>query len=85
MENSRTINLDQVNQGNQGMSAKEILLYVKETLEDNNYNYEKQLVGYIVSGDPSYIPRHNNARTIVKSIDRNELIKEMLNHFLEEK
>lgn len=80
IENSHTINLEQVGQG---MTAREILLYVKETLEDNNYNYEKQLIGYIVSGDPSYIPRHNNARTIIKSIDRNELIKEMLNHFID--
>ncbi len=78
---SRTINLEQIHQN---MTTKEVLLYVKETLEDNNYNYEKQLVGYIVSGDPSYIPRHNNARTIIKSIDRNDLIKEMLNNFLNE-
>lgn len=79
MENSKTINLDHVKDG---MSTKEILLYVKSSLEDNNYNYEKQLVGYIVSGDPSYIPRHNNARTLIKTLDRNDLIKEMLNVYL---
>ncbi len=78
---SRTINLEQIHKT---MTTKEVLLYVKNTLEDNNYNYEKQIVGYIVSGDPSYIPRHNNARTIIKSIDRNDLIKEMLNNFLDE-
>ena len=57
---------------------KQILSEVYNALEEKDYNPIDQLVGYLISGDPSYITSYNNARTLIKGIDRDELIAEML-------
>ena len=54
-----------------------------KALEEKDYNPIDQLVGYLISGDPSYITSYNNARTMIKSIDRDELIAEMLREYVE--
>lgn len=61
---------------------KQILAEVYRALEEKDYNPIDQLVGYLISGDPSYITSYNNARTLIKGIDRDELIAEMLREYL---
>ena len=61
---------------------KQILTEVYEALEEKDYNAVDQLVGYLISGDPSYITSFNNARTLIKGIDRDELIAEMLKEYI---
>ena len=62
---------------------KQILDEVYNALEEKDYNAVDQLVGYLISGDPSYITSYNNARTLIKGIDRDELIAEMLKNYLD--
>lgn len=62
---------------------KQILNEVYQSLEEKDYNPVDQLVGYLISGDPSYITSYNNARTLIKGVDRDELIAEMLKNYLE--
>ncbi len=61
---------------------KEIVKEVYDALEEKDYNPVDQLVGYIISGDPSYITSYSNARALIKSVDRDELVAEMLNSYL---
>ena len=63
-------------------SNKQILNEVYNALEEKDYNPIDQLVGYLSSGDPSYITSYNNARTLIKGIDRDELIAEMLKEYI---
>lgn len=62
---------------------KQILKEVYDALEEKDYNPVDQLVGYIISGDPSYITSYNNARTLIKSVDRDELVAEMLREYID--
>lgn len=64
------------------LSNKQILEQVYQALEEKDYNPVDQLVGYLISGDPSYITSFNNARTLIKGVDRDELIAEMLKSYL---
>ena len=66
-------------------SKKEILTEVYNSLKEKDYNPIDQLVGYLISGDPSYITSHNNSRNQIKSIDRDELLAEMLEEYLSNK
>ena len=63
-------------------SNKQIVKDVYQALEEKDYNPIDQLVGYPISGDPSYITSYNNARTMIKSIDRDDLIAEMLKEYI---
>ncbi len=69
-------------QHNKQLEIKDILFYVKNSLEEKGYNYQNQIVGYLLSGDPSYIPRYNNARNLIKSVDRDAIIEVLLEDFL---
>ena len=62
-------------------SNKQILNEVYNALEEKDYNPIDQLVGYLISGDPSYITSYNNARTLIKGLDRDELLAEMLKEY----
>lgn len=62
---------------------KQILEEIYRALEEKDYDPIDQLVGYLISGDPSYITSYNNARTMIKSIDRDELIAEMLREYVD--
>ncbi|MBP2245655.1 uncharacterized protein (UPF0297 family) [Paenibacillus xylanexedens] len=66
----------------QEASSKEILLTVYDALVDKEYNPINQIVGYLISGDPAYIPRHNNARSLVRKKERDELIEELVRSYL---
>lgn len=65
--------------------AEEILFSVYEALEEKGYNPINQIIGYILSGDPTYITSHNNARTIIRKLERDELLEEILKKYLEKK
>ncbi len=67
------------------LNAKEILLQVREALVQKGYNPINQLVGYLLSGDPAYITSHNNARTLIKKLERNDLLEALLIDYLEDK
>ncbi|GGF91003.1 IreB family regulatory phosphoprotein [Paenibacillus aceti] len=66
----------------QQASAEDILLAVYEALQEKDYNPINQIVGYLLSGDPAYIPRHNNARSLVRKKERDELIEELVRYYL---
>lgn len=63
-------------------SAKEIILSVYNSLEEKGYDPINQIIGYILSGDPTYITSYNNARSAVCSIERDELLEELLKEYL---
>lgn len=63
-------------------TTEEILSTVYHALEEKGYNAIDQMVGYILSGDPSYITGHNNARNIIRHIERDDLVEELLRAFL---
>ncbi|WP_352418538.1 IreB family regulatory phosphoprotein [Proteiniborus sp.] len=65
--------------------AEEILFSVYEALEEKGYNPINQIIGYILSGDPTYITSHNNARTLIRKLERDELLEEILKKYLEKK
>ncbi|MDC3413294.1 IreB family regulatory phosphoprotein [Aquibacillus sp. 3ASR75-11] len=65
-------------------NVKEILLSVHEALREKGYNPINQIVGYLLSGDPAYIPRHKDARNLIRKIERDELIEELVKHYLEQ-
>lgn len=62
--------------------TKEILTAVYDALSEKGYNPINQLVGYILSGDPTYITNHNNARNLIRQIDRNDLLEQIVKSYL---
>jgi uncharacterized protein (UPF0297 family) len=65
--------------------ARDILLSVFQALKEKGYNPINQIVGYILSGDPTYITSHCNARSIIRRLERDELLEEVIRFYLEEK
>ena len=63
-------------------SAKEILKDVYEALVEKGYNPINQIVGYILSGDPTYITSHNDARNKIRQIERDELLEKMVRNYI---
>lgn len=64
------------------LDKKETLVEIYSALTDRGYNAIDQIVGYLTSGDPSYITSHNNARNLILKIDRDELLEEILMNYL---
>ena len=67
------------------MDAAAVLREVYGALKEKGYNPELQIVGYIMSGDPTYITNHRNARALVMKVERDELLSELVHHYLETK
>lgn len=69
------------------LETKEIMKKVYESLVEKGYNPINQIVGYILSGDPTYITSHNDARNKIRAIERDELLEKMVKDYigLEEK
>ena len=61
---------------------KKILLEVYNALNEKGYNSVSQIVGYILSEDPTYITTHNNARSLVRKLNRDELLQSMVEDYL---
>ena len=72
----------QVESGPQ-IQAKDILEIVYEALSEKGYNPVNQIVGYIMSGDPTYITSNNGARSLIMKMERDELVEEMLKTYIE--
>lgn len=66
------------------IDIKRTLTVVYDALKEKGYNPINQLVGYILSEDPTYITTHNNARSLIRRIDRDELLQVMLKSYLGE-
>ena len=64
------------------IEMRRTLLSIYEYLNEKGYNSISQIVGYILSEDPTYITTHNNARSMVRRIDRDELLQEMVKCYL---
>lgn len=65
------------------MQVQHVLTTVYEALKEKGYDPINQLVGYIISEDPTYITNHNGARTLICKIDRDELLQVLLRHYLD--
>jgi len=63
--------------------TKEILKEVYDALQEKGYNPINQIVGYILSGDPTYITSHKNARNIIRTLERDELLEKMVKNYIE--
>ena len=63
-------------------STRKILTEVYRSLQEKGYNPINQIVGYILSEDPTYITNYNNARTLIRKVDRDELLQELLKYYL---
>ena len=62
--------------------AKRILMAVSNALREKGYNPVNQIVGYILSGDPTYITSHQNARVLIRKLERDELLEELVKDYL---
>ena len=65
-------------------NMRRILRSVFDALNEKGYNPINQIVGYILSEDPTYITTHNNARSLIRKIDRDELLRAMVRCYLNE-
>ncbi len=66
----------------ESIEAREILQKVYEALVEKGYNPINQIVGYILSGDPTYITSHNDARNLIRKIERDELLEKMVKEYI---
>lgn len=64
------------------LNKKETLTEIYNALTERGYNAVDQIVGYLTSGDPSYITSYNNARNLILKLDRDELLEEILVNYL---
>lgn len=69
-------------ESNSGDEMRDILSQVYEALNEKGYNPINQIVGYILSEDPTYITTHNNARSLIRKLDRDELLQELVKKYL---
>lgn len=69
----------------QELRADDILALVYEALTEKGYDPVSQIVGYIMSGDPTYITSHKNARSLIMKVERDELLEEVLQYYISHK
>ena len=67
------------------MRVKAVLEVVYNAMAEKGYNPVNQIVGYIMSGDPTYITSHNNARSMIMKVERDELVEELLREYIKNK
>lgn len=80
MVDDRTMNFKVERDNN--VKAREILKQVYQALVEKGYNPINQIVGYILSGDPTYITSHNDARNLIRLIERDELLEKMVKNYI---
>ena len=80
MVDDRTMNF-KVEKDN-SVRAREILKQVYQALVEKGYNPINQIVGYILSGDPTYITSHNDARNLIRLIERDELLEKLVKNYI---
>ena len=67
------------------MRVEDVLAIVYEALTETGYNPVNQIVGYVMSGDPTYITSHNNARSLIMKVERDEIVEEILQEYIKTK
>ena len=82
MYNNRTLHFAVVKEE---LDVHMILARVYEALQEKGYNPVNQMVGYIMSGDPTYITSHKNARSIINKVERDEIIEALLENYIDTK
>ena len=80
MDFDKTMNFKVERENN--VKTKEILKDVYNALAEKGYNPINQIVGYILSGDPTYITSHNDARNKIRTIERDELLEKMVKNYV---
>lgn len=66
------------------LEVQDVLVQVFNALKEKGYNPINQIVGYLLSGDPAYIPRHQDARNKIRKLERDEIIEELVKSYLRE-
>src|SRR5690554_6475832 len=64
--------------------TKKIIFTVHDALREKGYDPINQIIGYILSGDPTYITSYNDARSLIRKIERDEFLEEILNYYLKD-
>ena len=64
------------------LEISDVIRIVHQALVEKGYNPVNQIVGYIMSGDPTYITSHNNARSLIMKVERDELVEEILKEYI---
>lgn len=80
MENDKTMNFKIERE--KSLRTKETLKIVYDALVEKGYNPVNQIVGYILSGDPTYITSYKNARNVIRQIERDELLERMVENYI---
>ncbi len=70
---------------NQEISAEQVLCDIHTALSEKGYNPVMQIVGYLLTEDPTYITNHNHARSLIRKVDRDELLHEIVRFYFERK
>ena len=79
LKNTQFIDINQTKR----ISVSEVILRVYQALVERGYNPVNQIVGYIMSGDPTYITIHNNARSLIMKVERDEILEELMRNYVE--
>ena len=79
LKNTQFIDINQTKR----ISVSEVILRVYQALVERGYNPVNQIVGYIMSGDPTYITSHNNARSLIMKVVRDEILEELMRNYVE--
>ena len=80
MINQDTLIVQKNNQ--EEIDVKEVLATVYKALKEKGYNPVNQIVGYVLSGDPTYVTSFNNARTLITKVERDEIIEELVSSYI---
>ncbi len=81
LKNTQFIDVNQTKR----ISVSEVILRVYQALVERGYNPVNQIVGYIMSGDPTYITSHNNARSLIMKVERDEILEELMRNYVDTK
>ena len=85
MENKEITFTQQYDIPREVLTVDKILEKVYDALKEKGYDPVNQIVGYIMSGDPTYITSHNNARGLITRVERDELIEEAFSYYINNK
>ncbi|MEG1537674.1 MAG: IreB family regulatory phosphoprotein [Clostridiales bacterium] len=80
LEETMTFNV----RGEEELNPGDVLRAVYAALREKGYNPINQLVGYLISGDPAYITSHNQARSLIRRVERDDLIEELVSAYLKD-
>ena len=79
LKNTQFIDINQTKR----ISVSEVILRVYQALVERGYNPVNQIVGYIMSGDPTYVTSYKNARYLIMKVERDEILEELMRNYVE--